>query len=118
MLACLCCNCSYCLSPLPRQSDRDNNLLRRVNLTSGFVATLAGGLGGVTSGSADGVGSVATFYRPSSVAVDAAGVIAIVVRREDELWGGVSGGGRARAVAGGGRVRRLCVMHSETAISA
>ena len=46
--------------------------------TIGTVTTLAGGLGGTTSGHADGVGTAASFNVPSYVAVDAAGTVAVV----------------------------------------
>ena len=79
--------------PPPLQADSNNHLLRRVNLTSGLVTTLAGN---ATRGRADGVGTAATFYSPGGVAVDAAGSTAIVVR------GGRGGGGCCSAAHGAG----------------
>lgn len=61
--------------PPPMQADTNNNLLRRVNLTSGLVTTLAGS----SPGYADGVGAAANFNNPWSVAVDSAGTFAVVV---------------------------------------
>ena len=84
--------------PLPLQADSDNHLLRLVNLTSGLVTTLAGG---AASGRADGVGTAATFNNPRSVAVDAAGSTAIIVRgqlgrgEEGNEGSGCTGGGQA-----------------------
>lgn len=47
-------------------ADRDNQAIRRLDLASGMVSTLAGG----RSGSADGVGSAAQFYCPTFLAHD------------------------------------------------
>jgi len=52
-------------------ADVYNNSVRQVT-PSGVVSTIAGSL---TPGSADGVGTNATFYRPSDVAVDSSGNI-------------------------------------------
>ena len=99
-LSCSCCSHHVGMSaPSLRfrmQADQWNHLLRRVNLTSGLVTTLAGRN---TSGRANGVGTAATFYFPYGVAVDAAGTTAIVVRAEGQLRGG-SGGGSVRWLAG------------------
>lgn len=65
----------------PLQSDESNNLLRRLDLTSGVVTTVAGGL---TKGFADGQRSAATFSGPTGVAMDAAGTFVIVVRQNVE----------------------------------
>lgn len=65
---------------LSLQSDSANHLLRLVNLTSGLVSTLAGGLGGVSSGHADGVGTAASFNNPNGVAVNNPGNYLVVVR--------------------------------------
>lgn len=61
------------------QTDAGNNLLRRVNLTSGLVTTLAGS-NIQTNGYTNGAGASASFYAPSGIAVDGAGTFAIVVR--------------------------------------
>lgn len=53
--------------------------------TIGIVTTLAGGLGGTTSGHADGVGTAATFNVPSYVAVDVPGTVAVVVEYANNL---------------------------------
>lgn len=50
-------------------ADRGNNMIRKIT-SAGVVTTLAGS---TTSGSADGVGTLASFYAPSGVAVDASG---------------------------------------------
>lgn len=68
--------------PACSQADQKNNLLRIVNLTSGLVSVFAGGLVSVGLGNfgyADGLGSSATFYLPTDVAMDQAGVVAVVV---------------------------------------
>lgn len=68
-----------CLTPL--QTEYGNHLLRRINLSSGLVMTLAGG--GRPSnkyGHADGTGTAASFYAPHGVALDGPGTFAIVVR--------------------------------------
>ena len=68
----------------PPQADYYNHLLRRVNVTSGLVTTLAGSLAGTVGldnyGHADGVGAAASFYRPLGVAMDGAGTFVVVVR--------------------------------------
>lgn len=64
------------------QTDQFNHLLRRVNLTSGLVTTVAGSLSGIPStnfGFADGIGTAARFYIPVDVAVYGAGSFAVVV---------------------------------------
>lgn len=59
-------------------ADSLNHLIRLVRVsTTGNVTTLAGTAG--LSGSADGIGLSASFYRPSGVALDSAGTVAIVV---------------------------------------
>ena len=62
---------------LRMQADRDNHLVRRIDLSLGLVSTLAGTSG--VSGSANGAGTAALFFRPSGVAMDAAGTVALVV---------------------------------------
>ena len=59
------------------QADSNNNLIRRIDLSSGTVTTLAGTAG--TTGHADGFGTTATFNKPSGIAMDAAGSFALVV---------------------------------------
>lgn len=59
--------------------------MRLINLTSGRVTTLAGNLSAIVglnnNGRADGVGTLASFSSPSGVALDAAGVTAVIVSR-------------------------------------
>jgi hypothetical protein len=70
--------------PLPPQADSNNHLLRRVNLTTGLVTTLAGRISGSIGsnnfGNADGIGTAASFNLPWGVAIDSAGTVLVVVR--------------------------------------
>ena len=56
--------------------DTVNNLLRRIDLSTKTVYTVAGQTG---SGFSDGVGSNARFRGPKGVAINAGGTIALVV---------------------------------------
>lgn len=70
----------YDMPHSPLQADWCNHLLRRVDVTSGLVTTLAGSVVGSNNyGHADGVGTAASFYYPYGVAMDAAGNSVIVV---------------------------------------
>lgn len=67
------------------QADQFNHLLRRVNVTSGLVTTLAGNANVIPGppnnyGYADGAGAAAKFWAPSGVSMDAAGTFVLVVR--------------------------------------
>lgn len=53
-----------------------NQLVRHISMSSLFVSTLAGTPG--VSGSADGLGSSASFYCPQGITIDALGVMALV----------------------------------------
>jgi DNA-binding beta-propeller fold protein YncE len=57
-------------------ADSGNNTIRKIQLASGVVTTLAGAPG--AAGYADGIGSIARFYYPEKVAVDAAGTTVFV----------------------------------------
>ena len=59
------------------QADTSNSLIRRIDLSSGLVATVAG-TSGVT-GSANGLGTAASFSFPTSVAIDATLTFALIV---------------------------------------
>jgi hypothetical protein len=63
--------------PAYLQTDQYNHLIRRIDLSSGAVTTLAGVAG--TIGSTNGVGLAAYFNNPCGVAINAAGTAAIVV---------------------------------------
>jgi hypothetical protein len=67
----------FILVLLSVQADTYNNLIRRIDLSSGTVTTLAGVA--LSPGSTDGAGPAARFYEPAGVAMDAAGTVAIVV---------------------------------------
>jgi sugar lactone lactonase YvrE len=54
-------------------ADAGNNLIRVIDVSTRAVTTLAGGNGTTQSGSADGVGTAATFSNPRGVAVDGQG---------------------------------------------
>lgn len=62
------------------QADCYNHLLRRVNLASSLVTNLAGSPSRLL-GHADGIGTAASFFYPSGVAVDDVGTIAVIVRK-------------------------------------
>jgi hypothetical protein len=62
-------------------ADTDNQVIRKIS-TAGVVTTI-GGTGSL--GSADGIGTAASFYNPKDVAVDAAGVLYIVDRANHTL---------------------------------
>lgn len=57
-------------------ADTGNHAIRRVDLATGEVATLAGSLG--SPGSADGAGPAARFLAPRGVALSADGALALV----------------------------------------
>jgi DNA-binding beta-propeller fold protein YncE len=67
------------LSPDNRMAlvaDRDNHTIRRIDLASGQVTTLAGMAG--VPGSHDGIGAAAQFTRPQGVAISGDGTFAVV----------------------------------------
>ena len=57
--------------------DVDNNTIRKIDLATGMVSTVAGQVGVV--GNADGVGTAATFNKPKQLAWDAAGGRLLIV---------------------------------------
>ena len=66
------------------QADSGNNVIRRINVSTGEVTTLAGHPQPWQPwGYADGVGPNATFRNPSGVAMDAAGAVGLVVSGGD-----------------------------------
>lgn len=69
------------------QADESNHALRRINLTSGLVTTVAGRFTlspPYNYGNSDGVGSAVSFYFNVGVAIDAAETFTVVVS-----WGWV-----------------------------
>lgn len=58
------------------QLDYEASKVRRVNVSSGVVTTLAGSV----AGQADGVGSAAKLDAPYGVALNSLGTVAIIVR--------------------------------------
>lgn len=70
--------------------DQYNNILRRVNLSSGLVTTLAGRTSGTVgsnnNGYADGVGTAAAFHKPTGIIVDGAMTFAVIVRCAKSRW--------------------------------
>ena len=52
--------------------------IRQINVSSALVTTIAGQ---TTSGYSDGIGGAAMFRWPQGIGVDAAGTVALVVRR-------------------------------------
>ena len=78
--------CGYVVRP-SFQADTWNNLIRYVNVSTAEVTTLAGDRDGNT-GSSDGWGRTASFFRPSGVAVDSfafSAIVADLVRQQE--WG-------------------------------
>ncbi len=76
--------------------DTDSNTVRRLDLASGDVTTVAGDAT-AWAGSADGIGSAARFRSPRDAALDAAGTVAYIadtgnqtIRRLDLLSGAVT----------------------------
>ena len=67
---------SHCIL-LTMQADAGNNLIRRINIASRVVTTLAGNS---SRGNADGIGTVVTFFSPGGVTMDPLGAFALVVR--------------------------------------
>lgn len=72
------------------QADYGNNFLRRLNLPSGLVTTIAGSLSGTVgvdnAGFVDGQSTAASFNRPIGIAISNGGTFAIVVSNELERW--------------------------------
>jgi hypothetical protein len=68
------------------QTDYGNHMIRKINVTSGYVATLAGHVG-VSTPFSDGIGTDATFSNPTGVAFDKDGIQVLVVRTLINLWG-------------------------------
>ncbi len=66
---------TWCLLIL--QADQNNYLVCRIDVATGAVSTLAGTAS--SAGSTNGVGAAARFFRPYGIAMDAAGVVAVVV---------------------------------------
>lgn len=76
-------------------ADTDNHLIRRIDLATGAVTTVAGSPG--QSGRSDGVGAAARFNQPASVAYARSGTFAVAadygtrtIRRIDLATGAVS----------------------------
>jgi hypothetical protein len=67
----------YCsLSPI--QADYFNSVIRRIDMASRTVTTLAGQPG--VQSYTDGVGTMATFNLPVGIALNSAGTYAVIVR--------------------------------------
>lgn len=58
-------------------ADSSNHILRRINISTGAVATISG-QGGV-SGTSDGLGTAAKFGLPYGISLDAVGSTALIV---------------------------------------
>jgi DNA-binding beta-propeller fold protein YncE len=69
-------HCTSCLASFALVADSDNHIIRRVLLSSGAVSTLAGTK--QVSGSADGLGTSASFNTPHSIAISPDGGSAYV----------------------------------------
>ena len=66
---------------LPIQADTNSHIIRRIDISSGLVATLAGTSG--MTGYIDGPGTVALFRSPMGVAIGANGTFALVVSTQE-----------------------------------
>lgn len=64
------------------QTDELNNRVRRIALATALVTTLAGS---ASDGFVDGVGTSAAFSTPDGIAIDSAGMFAIVVDTNNEV---------------------------------
>lgn len=76
-------------------ADTDNQVIRKISPT-GDVTTVAGSS---TIGSANGVGTAATFYNPKDVAVDASGNMLVADRGNHTIRKGSSSSGPNAAVS-------------------
>ena len=65
------------------QGDYNNQLVRRIDIASQRVSTLAGVVG--VTGTANGVGTAAFFQYPSGVALVSTGTFALVVSMHPRL---------------------------------
>ena len=63
-------------------ADTFNNSIRRVVISSGVVTTYAG-ISGQTTGSSDGVGTVAKFFNPIGIAIDSTGILYVADTRNN-----------------------------------
>jgi sugar lactone lactonase YvrE len=77
-------------------ADTGNNLIRKI--TSAGVVTL---FAGISSGSANGIGTDASFYRPAGVAVDASGNL-YIADRDNHLIRKITSKGAVTTLAGSG----------------
>jgi hypothetical protein len=68
----------YCDLYVTLQADRNNFLIRAINVNSGEVTTIAGQQG-VSMPYSDGVGQEATFSLPNGVALNSEGTLVFVV---------------------------------------
>lgn len=73
------CHLNHTTHPPLSQADTFNNGIRRLDLVTGLVLTLAGSPTRA-AGNADGLGTSATFNSPQGIAVDAAWTVAVIVR--------------------------------------
>jgi len=64
-------------------ADTRNHTIRRIVIATGVVTTLAGTAG--APGSADGTGTAATFDGPEGLAIDSAGNLVVVDRRNNTI---------------------------------
>jgi hypothetical protein len=72
------------------QADRLNHLVRRIDVSSSTVITLAGTA--ASAGSTNGVGVAAKFNNPVGTAMDSAGTFALIVRWGKGVDQGLEGG--------------------------
>ena len=90
-------------------ADANYIVVRAIVVATGAVTTLAGGggVGGVASGAANGVGSAAMFKVPAGVATDGAGNVYVADAGNNLVRAIVIATGAVRTLAGGGALGNL-----------
>ena len=74
-------NCFLCRLP-STQADTGNSIIRRINILSGIVTTIAG-KAGISGSNVDGVGTSVVFSSPVGIALSGRGNISLIVRYAD-----------------------------------
>jgi hypothetical protein len=88
-------------------ADASNNLIRQIVISTGTVSTLAGGLGSTTSGSANGVGTNATFNGPKGICYDGSGNLFVADTSNNRIRQIVISSATVSTLAGSGAASAL-----------